>query len=341
VAITASGSYTQNFDSLPTSGTSNVWSNDGTLAGWWAEQASGGAIAIIRAGDGGSNSGALYSFGTGTSTERALGSTSSGTPGTITFGVQLQNSTTSGQNLTLGDLQFTGEQWRNGGNTSSQQLTLWYRVSATPLTSLTPADDTGWTQLSALTFTSLVNTSTSAPLDGNSSANRTVLSASLSSISLPRGQYLFLRWKDINDIGNDHGFGIDDLSLSWTVEGGSTAVPVITSALTGTAEAGVSAGALWLELTETALMSDVKQATVTLRELRSLGLPGATVIAIESMMSRIREHLNFGMCRLEGLHRVHWNPLVFFSKVGHDGHLGLTSGFGFRGNAATVIRRSG
>ncbi|MBI4933705.1 MAG: EAL domain-containing protein [Actinobacteria bacterium] len=38
------------------------------------------------------------------------------------------------------------------------------------------------------------------------------------------------------------------------------------------AEAGVSAGALWLELTETALMSDVKVATKMLRELRSLGL---------------------------------------------------------------------
>ena len=158
IAITNSGSYTQNFDSLPTSGTSNVWSNDVTLAGWWAEQANGGAIAIIRAGDGGSNSGALYSFGTGSDTERALGSVSSGTPGTITFGVQLQNSTTSGQNLTLGDLQFTGEQWRNGGNTSSHQLTLWYRVSATPLTSLTPTNDTGWTQLSAVAFTSLQNT---------------------------------------------------------------------------------------------------------------------------------------------------------------------------------------
>ena len=119
IAITNSGSYTQNFDSLPTSGTSNVWSNDVTLAGWWAEQSSGGATAIIRAGSGSSNTGALYSFGTGTAAERALGSTSSGTPGTITFGVQLQNSTTSGQNLTLGDLQFTGEQWRNGGNTSS------------------------------------------------------------------------------------------------------------------------------------------------------------------------------------------------------------------------------
>ena len=38
------------------------------------------------------------------------------------------------------------------------------------------------------------------------------------------------------------------------------------------AEAGVSAGALWLEITETALMADVKAATVALRELRSLGL---------------------------------------------------------------------
>ena len=137
-------------------------------------------------------------------------------------------------------LQFTGEQWRNGGNTSSQQLTLWYRVSATALSSLTPADDTGWTQLSAVAFTSLQNTGTAGALEGNNSANRTALSASLSSISLPRGQYLILRWKDINDSGNDHGFGIDDLSLSWTVEGSSTAVPVITSALTGTAEAGVS-----------------------------------------------------------------------------------------------------
>jgi len=46
-------------------------------------------------------------------------------------------------------------------------------------------------------------------------------------------------------------------------------VDVVSEAL---AESGVSAGALWLEITETALMSDVKAATVALRELRSLGL---------------------------------------------------------------------
>ena len=38
------------------------------------------------------------------------------------------------------------------------------------------------------------------------------------------------------------------------------------------AESGVRADSLWLEITETALMSDVKSATVALRDLRSLGL---------------------------------------------------------------------
>jgi EAL domain-containing protein (putative c-di-GMP-specific phosphodiesterase class I) len=38
------------------------------------------------------------------------------------------------------------------------------------------------------------------------------------------------------------------------------------------AESGVPAASLWLEITETALMSDAKSATVALRELRNLGL---------------------------------------------------------------------
>ena len=38
------------------------------------------------------------------------------------------------------------------------------------------------------------------------------------------------------------------------------------------AESGVRADSLWLEITETALMSDVKAATIALRNLRSLGL---------------------------------------------------------------------
>jgi EAL domain-containing protein (putative c-di-GMP-specific phosphodiesterase class I) len=37
-------------------------------------------------------------------------------------------------------------------------------------------------------------------------------------------------------------------------------------------ETGIDADSLWLEITETSLLADVKAATVTLRELRSLGL---------------------------------------------------------------------
>ena len=38
------------------------------------------------------------------------------------------------------------------------------------------------------------------------------------------------------------------------------------------AETGIDADSLWLEITETALLSDVKAATIALRELRGLGL---------------------------------------------------------------------
>ena len=38
------------------------------------------------------------------------------------------------------------------------------------------------------------------------------------------------------------------------------------------AETGIPADSLWLEITETALMTDVKASTVALRDLRSLGL---------------------------------------------------------------------
>ncbi len=64
-----------------------------------------------------------------------------------------------------------------------------------------------------------------------------------------------------------------DLSVSVNVSVrqlmSSQLVDIVAEAL---AEAGVSAGALWLEITESALMADVKAATVALRELRSLGL---------------------------------------------------------------------
>ena len=71
----------------------------------------------------------------------------------------------------------------------------------------------------------------------------------------------------------NHSGRFADLSISVNVSVrqlmSTVLVDVVSEAL---AESGVSAAALWLEITETALMADVKAATVALRELRSLGL---------------------------------------------------------------------
>ncbi|MEI6179054.1 MAG: hypothetical protein WCS43_19340, partial [Verrucomicrobiota bacterium] len=68
-----SGTYQQTFDSL--SGVS-TWSNDSTLAGWYAATTATTSITAIGTGSGSTTTAGLYSFGTaGTNavTERAFG----------------------------------------------------------------------------------------------------------------------------------------------------------------------------------------------------------------------------------------------------------------------------
>ncbi|MEN9645292.1 MAG: hypothetical protein RL238_1961 [Actinomycetota bacterium] len=74
------------------------------------------------------------------------------------------------------------------------------------------------------------------------------------------------RWRNSTQRFNDLSLSVN---LSVRQLAGARLVETVNEALS---EAGVAAGALWLEITETALMSDVKAASVTLRELRSLGL---------------------------------------------------------------------
>ena len=76
VSLTTLGSpSTQNFDALPASG-SATWANNSTIPGWY--HARTGTGTTIVANDGAGNGGNLYSYGTGTATDRALGSLGSG-----------------------------------------------------------------------------------------------------------------------------------------------------------------------------------------------------------------------------------------------------------------------
>ncbi len=205
------GDYSQNFNTLASSGSSNPWANELNLDGWYSSRAS----YIANAGT--STTGGLHSYGTLNSSERALGSLASGTTGVVGFGVRLQN--TSGVTLEDIAVTYTGEQWRNNGNATQQSLTFWYSVGS-GLDSLDLQVDAGWTAFAGLNFAGPVATATASALDGNASANQAELSATLSGVSLAPNQELFLRWKDINDTGNDHGLAIDNFNVT-----GITVVP--------------------------------------------------------------------------------------------------------------------
>ncbi|MDQ3221450.1 MAG: carboxypeptidase-like regulatory domain-containing protein, partial [Acidobacteriota bacterium] len=156
----------------------------------------------------GSNTGgSLYSFGSTSSSERALGSLASGGTGTIRYGVRLKNDT--GAVITSLGISFTGEQWRKSGVTVSHSLTFDYRQAST-ITDLTTGT---FTSFSSLDFTSPVNTTTGSALDGNAAANRTI-KAAIINVTIPVGEEIMLRWNDIDDTGSDHGLAIDDLSIT-------------------------------------------------------------------------------------------------------------------------------
>ncbi len=212
VTISGTGSYSQNFDTLPASG-SATWTDDSTLPGWHAQRSGGSGNSIVA--DAGSEmAGNLYSYGSASTADRALGSIGSGTAtaGNFAHGVQLQNS--SGDAVTLNSLAYTGEQWRKSDVTVAQVVTLWYKISPMPITSLTPSADTGWTAITPGDFSSPVNTTGPGSLVGNDSANRTAISIN-PNILVPAGNYLMIRWKDPDHVGVDHGLAIDDVTLAW------------------------------------------------------------------------------------------------------------------------------
>lgn len=205
IEITGTGSYTQNFDTLPSSGTANPWTDDSTLAGWYASQTE------IHAGTGSSTAGALYSFGETASSERALGSLASGTTNTIYYGVLFHN--TSGSPVVIDSIAFTGEQWRKSGVETVQTLELSYRQDSAPITSFSTG---AWTAVPSGNFTSPIYSASSGALDGNAAPNRTAISLN-PLILLAPGNYLMIRWRDANDDGADHGLAIDDLAVSWSL----------------------------------------------------------------------------------------------------------------------------
>ena len=57
---------------------------------------------------------------------------------------------------------------------------------------------------------------TAGALDGNAAANSATVSFTLSNLNLANGDYIFLRWRDVNNTGTDSALAIDDLNICLT-----------------------------------------------------------------------------------------------------------------------------
>jgi uncharacterized delta-60 repeat protein/uncharacterized repeat protein (TIGR01451 family) len=199
----------QNFDSL-TNGANDTISSAGIPTGWDFSESLANANTSYRTGTGSGNTGDTYSFGTPTtSTDRAFGQLRSGTCASI-LGASFTNNT--GNTLTGLAISYAGEQWRIGATSHSptpEKMDFQYSTNATNLTVGTYVD------FDALDFTPPITSAGAAgALDGNNSANRKIITSTITGLSIANGATFWIRWNDVDASGSDDGLAIDDFSIT-------------------------------------------------------------------------------------------------------------------------------
>lgn len=238
------GTYTQNFNGLPTSDgffpPSKVITGRGPfdmnmpadpnmpttgMEGWTMSNHSGSSANTEYRAHAGELAGAtgrgVLSFGLDNDSDRALGILA--TSAAISrFGLSLVNNT-SGP-LTQLDIEFTGEQWRRGNvPTPGNALQFAYAITSNAAHNINTGDPTAdpggpaiFAGVSELSFASpnLQATPTEVAINGNLPLNQVSRSHSITGINWGVGQTLMLRWTGQDISGQDDGVAIDNLSFS-------------------------------------------------------------------------------------------------------------------------------
>ncbi len=207
ISVTSNGFvYTQNFNSLPSSGTSakSVLPN-----GWYTYfNPTGSAKDSIQTTAGSATAAGFYSVGAAANSERALATLISNANAPMYIGVKCVNNT--GSTITAVQVSYKMEQWRRGNNTASHPDTLIaeYNVGSDSIHTGT------WTVGLGLSAVSINSTTTVGSLDGNTISQ--TVSTTLSSLNIPNGATFWLRFNDYNIFGNDDILAVDDLSATFT-----------------------------------------------------------------------------------------------------------------------------
>ncbi len=209
VSVPSPAGVSENFNTLANSG----GASSALPAGWYVTELNTGAAAdgLYVPGDGTGNGGNAYSFGTGTSTDRALGSVGSGTVNPIHYGAQFTNNT--GSVIVSATIAYTAEMWRRGTATSAagEGLTFAYSTNAT---SLTTGTFTGFSSLDYHSLGDSCSATQAIKTDGNSTNCRTQISATITGLNIPNGATFWIRWTDVDTTGSDDGNAIDDFTMT-------------------------------------------------------------------------------------------------------------------------------
>ena len=205
VSLTTLGAaVTENFDTL--SNTAGSTTNTTLPTGWYITETGGGARdnEQYAVDTGASTTGDIYSYGAAAATDRALGALRSGTLVPL-YGVKFTNNT--GSTITSLNVAYTGEEWRLGTAARTDQINFEISTNATDLSTGT------YTGVAALNFVT-PDTVTTGAKNGNAAGDRTAISATISSLSIPNGSSFFIRWTDTDATGADDGLSVDDFSLT-------------------------------------------------------------------------------------------------------------------------------
>ncbi len=231
VLDTATLSYSQDFNSLPSAGPDPVWTNNVNLPGWYifAGPNLDTPVSNLRVSTSSGSDRAHISYGLPGDSERAFGSQagSSHRYSPVTpdeneaFGaIAVAFANGSGSVLDGFSFSYTGEQWHVSTNANTDHaLVMAYAVGSAD----TAFHLLDWQSFSAEQTNAagvhFYTPTISGGVTGNGhlDANRTTgLGATVSGLSWAPGDVLWLRWVDFNDRASDHGMAIDDFSIAVT-----------------------------------------------------------------------------------------------------------------------------
>lgn len=203
ISITNTTPYTQNFDGLPSTGTSTT---NPLPANWWRY---GGNGITITAGTGSSATGGFYSAGATSATDRAFGTLLSTNAKPLYFGAKFINNT--GSTIVSAAVSYKCEQWRRGNTNAGLRDTLLVEYA----TGTDSVNLGTWTNVPALIGSSTNTSSTTGALDGNTVfAN---VSGSITGMAIPNGATFWIRFNDYDAFpGSDDLLAVDDFSVSFT-----------------------------------------------------------------------------------------------------------------------------